>query len=147
MRASPRVSCRCSALARFSDAALRRLRAQAKRDSWLLNQAIEFYSCFISYSHAEKPFAYRLHDTLQSRGIRCWLDEHQVLPGDAITTQTAGPFVQRKSPSLTRPSMDASIASSRSLSMRIMMGWVSGSPKRQLNSNTMGPRAVIMMPQ
>ena len=87
MRASPRVSCRCSALARFSDAALRRLRAQAKRDSWLLNQAIEFYSCFISYSHAEKPFAYRLHDTLQSRGIRCWLDEHQVLPGDDIYDQ------------------------------------------------------------
>ena len=31
--------------------------------------------------------------------------------------------------------------------MRIMMGCVSGSPKRQLNSSTMGPRAVIMMPQ
>ncbi|HEY2171903.1 MAG TPA: toll/interleukin-1 receptor domain-containing protein, partial [Candidatus Angelobacter sp.] len=45
---------------------------------------IEFYSCFISYSHADKPFARKLHDTLQSRGIRCWLDEHQLLPGDDI---------------------------------------------------------------
>lgn len=43
--------------------------------------AIEFYSCFISYSHADKSFARRVHDTLQGRGIRCWLDEHQMLPG------------------------------------------------------------------
>jgi uncharacterized protein YjbI with pentapeptide repeats len=45
---------------------------------------IEFFSCFISYSHADKAFAQRLHDTLQGRGIRCWLDEHEVLPGDDI---------------------------------------------------------------
>jgi hypothetical protein len=45
---------------------------------------IEFYSCFISYSHADKPFARKLHDSLQARGIRCWLDEHQLLPGDDI---------------------------------------------------------------
>ena len=48
----------------------------------LLNQAIEFYSCFISYNHADKVFARRLHDTLQGRGIRCWLDEKQIRPGD-----------------------------------------------------------------
>jgi hypothetical protein len=46
-----------------------------------------FYSCFISYSHAEKSFARRLHDALQGRGIRCWLDEHQLLPGDKIYTE------------------------------------------------------------
>jgi len=45
---------------------------------------IQFYSCFISYSHADKSFARRLHDTLQGRGIRCWLDEKQLLPGDDI---------------------------------------------------------------
>jgi hypothetical protein len=50
----------------------------------LLNQAIQFYSCFISYSHEDKAFAQRLHDQLQGRGIRCWLDEHQLLPGDDI---------------------------------------------------------------
>ena len=45
---------------------------------------IEFYSCFISYSHSDKLFARKLHDSLQKRGIRCWLDEHQLLPGDDI---------------------------------------------------------------
>jgi hypothetical protein len=53
----------------------------------LILQPIEFYSCFISYSHADKSFAGRLHDTLQGRGIRCWLDEHQMLPGDDIYEQ------------------------------------------------------------
>jgi len=50
----------------------------------LLNRAIEYYSCFISYSNADKSFARRLHDQLQARGIRCWLDEHQILPGDDL---------------------------------------------------------------
>jgi hypothetical protein len=50
----------------------------------LVTTPIQFYSCFISYSHADKSFARRLHDTLQGRGIRCWLDEHQLLPGDDI---------------------------------------------------------------
>jgi uncharacterized protein YjbI with pentapeptide repeats len=48
----------------------------------LLNQPIQFFSCFISYSHTDKPFARRLHDTLQGQGVRCWLDEKQLLPGD-----------------------------------------------------------------
>jgi hypothetical protein len=39
---------------------------------------------FISYSHQDKSFARRLHDALQGFGIRCWLDEHQMLPGDDI---------------------------------------------------------------
>lgn len=46
--------------------------------------AIQLYSCFISYSHADKSFARRLYDTLQGRGIRCWLDEKQMNPGDDI---------------------------------------------------------------
>ena len=50
-------------------------------------EPIQFYSCFISYSHADQSFARRLHDTLQGRGIRCWLDEHQMLPGDDIFEQ------------------------------------------------------------
>ena len=50
----------------------------------LVTQPIEFFSCFISYSHADKSFARRVHDTLQWRGIRCWLDEHQMNPGDDI---------------------------------------------------------------
>ena len=50
----------------------------------LIGKPIEFYSCFISYSHKDKPFARRVHDQLQARGIRCWLDEHQMHPGDDI---------------------------------------------------------------
>jgi TIR domain/Pentapeptide repeats (8 copies) len=53
----------------------------------LVVSPIEFYSCFISYSHEDKSFARRLHDTLQGRGIRCWLDEKQLLPGDDIYEQ------------------------------------------------------------
>jgi hypothetical protein len=47
-------------------------------------EPVQFYSCFISYSHSDKPFARALHDTLQGRGIRCWLDEKQLLPGDDL---------------------------------------------------------------
>ena len=50
----------------------------------LVRCPLEFYSCFISYSHADKFFACRLHDQLQGRGIRCWLDEHQIPPGGLI---------------------------------------------------------------
>jgi hypothetical protein len=53
----------------------------------LLNEAIQFFSCFISYSHDDKPFAKRLYDTLQGRGVRCWLDEKHMLPGDDIYEQ------------------------------------------------------------
>mgnify|MGYP001577554143 FL=1 len=52
--------------------------------SSLLNQPVQFYSCFISYSHEDKAFARLLHDRLQGQGIRCWLDEHQLLPGDDL---------------------------------------------------------------
>lgn len=53
--------------------------------SLLLPQAIQFYSCFISYNHTDKAFARRLHDTLQGRGIRCWLDEKQLGPATTST--------------------------------------------------------------
>lgn len=47
----------------------------------------EYYSCYISYSHKDKSFAHRLFKTLQDHGIRCWLDEKQLLPGDTIIDQ------------------------------------------------------------
>ena len=50
----------------------------------LVTRPIDFYSCFISYSHADKAFARRVHDTLQGHGIRCWLDEHHLLPGGDV---------------------------------------------------------------
>lgn len=44
----------------------------------LFIQPVQFHSCFISYSTADRPFAWKLHEHLQARGVRCWLDEHQV---------------------------------------------------------------------
>jgi Pentapeptide repeats (8 copies)/TIR domain len=41
-------------------------------------------SLFITYSHEDRPFARRLHDHLQARGIRCWLDEKPALPDGDI---------------------------------------------------------------
>ena len=43
-----------------------------------------FHSCFISYTHTDKPFARRLYDALQARGVECWLDEKDLRPGDPI---------------------------------------------------------------
>lgn len=55
----------------------------------LTEQPVQFYSCFISYSHKDKSFAHRLHDALQGRGIRCWLDEKQLLPGHNMYDEVA----------------------------------------------------------
>lgn len=48
---------------------------------------IQMYSAFISYSHADSVFACKLFEALQNMGIRCWHDEHQMLPGDDIRDQ------------------------------------------------------------
>ena len=50
----------------------------------LVDNPIQFYSCFISYSQKDQSFARRLHNDLQAKGIRCWLDEKAILPGDDI---------------------------------------------------------------
>jgi hypothetical protein len=43
-----------------------------------------FYSCFISYSHADEAFAVKLYSGLEQHGIRCWLDKKELLPGDDL---------------------------------------------------------------
>lgn len=48
----------------------------------LFDGAINYYSCFLSHSHLDKDFARLLYQRLEERDIRCWLDEHQMLPGD-----------------------------------------------------------------
>ena len=47
-------------------------------------QPIQFLSCFISYSRNDRIFAQRLYKHLKVSGIRCWLDEKQLLPGDDL---------------------------------------------------------------
>jgi uncharacterized protein YjbI with pentapeptide repeats len=50
----------------------------------LLNQAIQHYSCFISYSSKDQEFAERLHADLQNKGVRCWFAPHDLRIGDKI---------------------------------------------------------------
>jgi hypothetical protein len=42
---------------------------------------LEFYSCFISYSNTDQPFADRLHADLQNRGVRCWFAPKDIQGG------------------------------------------------------------------
>jgi hypothetical protein len=49
----------------------------------LFNQAIRYYSCFISYSTKDQKFADRIYGDLQAKGIRCWFAPHD-LPGGKI---------------------------------------------------------------
>jgi uncharacterized protein YjbI with pentapeptide repeats len=53
----------------------------------LLNEAIQFYSCFISYSTEDQPFAERLHADLQNKGVRCWFAPHHIQAGKKIHEQ------------------------------------------------------------
>jgi uncharacterized protein YjbI with pentapeptide repeats len=51
----------------------------------LLNRPIGFISCLISYSHSDSGLVvHLLYKKLQARGIRCWLDKHEMKPGDRI---------------------------------------------------------------
>lgn len=48
----------------------------------LTGRAIEFYSCFISYSSKDEEFAERLYADLQSKGVRCWFAREDLKIGD-----------------------------------------------------------------
>ncbi len=43
-----------------------------------------YYSCFISYSSKDVAFAKRIHDELTTRGVHCWMDSHEIVPGADI---------------------------------------------------------------
>jgi hypothetical protein len=49
-----------------------------------LNQAIQHYSCFISYSSKDDEFVHRLYADLQNKGIRCWFAPHDMKIGAKI---------------------------------------------------------------
>ena len=50
----------------------------------LTGNAIQFYSCFISYSSKDQEFAERIHADLQSKGVRCWFAPHDLPIGKKI---------------------------------------------------------------
>jgi hypothetical protein len=53
----------------------------------LTGKALEFYSCFISYSTQDQEFAARLHADLQDNGVRCWFAPHDIQAGKKIHEQ------------------------------------------------------------
>ena len=52
--------------------------------SSIVNRAIEYYSCFISYSSQDQAFAQRLYTDLQNNGVRCWFAPEDMKIGDKI---------------------------------------------------------------
>lgn len=53
----------------------------------ILNQPVQFYSCFISYSTRDQGFAERIHSDLQNKGVRCWFAPHDIKGGKKIHEQ------------------------------------------------------------
>jgi hypothetical protein len=49
--------------------------------------AIQFYSCFISYSTKDEDFAERLHADLQARNVRCWFAPEDMQGGKKLHEQ------------------------------------------------------------
>jgi hypothetical protein len=50
----------------------------------LTSEAIQYYSCFISYSRKDQAFVERLYADLQSKGVRCWYAPEDMKIGDKI---------------------------------------------------------------
>jgi hypothetical protein len=48
------------------------------------NQIVNDGSIFISHNSLDKPFARKLSGDLESEGLRTWVDEAEILPGDSI---------------------------------------------------------------
>ncbi|MBZ5619509.1 MAG: toll/interleukin-1 receptor domain-containing protein [Acidobacteriia bacterium] len=48
----------------------------------LVNEPIQFYSCFISYSTRDDEFVHRLYADLQVKGVRCWFAPEDIKIGD-----------------------------------------------------------------
>lgn len=55
--------------------------------SSLIGKAIEYYSCFISYSSKDEDFARRLHEGLQGRNVRTWFAPEDLKIGDRFRSR------------------------------------------------------------
>ncbi len=53
----------------------------------LCADAIEFYSCFISYSHKDEEFAKRLHSRLRDAHLRVWFAPEDIKGGEKLHEQ------------------------------------------------------------
>ena len=50
----------------------------------LVGKAIDFYSCFISYSSQDDDFAQRLYADLQAKNVRCWKFDENAKWGEPL---------------------------------------------------------------
>ena len=50
----------------------------------VFDQAIQYFSCFISYSAIDEEFAKRINSDLQNSGVRCWFAPHDLPIGEGI---------------------------------------------------------------
>jgi hypothetical protein len=50
----------------------------------LVGKAIDFYSCFISYSTKDDDFAQRLYADLQAKNVRCWKFDENAKWGEPV---------------------------------------------------------------
>jgi TIR domain/Pentapeptide repeats (8 copies) len=48
----------------------------------LAARPIDYYTCFLSYSHEDQEFTKRLYADLQAEGVRCWYAPHELIQGD-----------------------------------------------------------------
>lgn len=53
----------------------------------LINQPIQFHSCFISYSSEDEDFAKRIYADLQDNGVRCWYAPEDMKIGDKFRSK------------------------------------------------------------
>jgi TIR domain/Pentapeptide repeats (8 copies) len=53
----------------------------------MAGRPIESYSCLISYSIKDQEFAERLHSDLQTKGVRCWFEPHDLKVGSKLHEQ------------------------------------------------------------
>jgi hypothetical protein len=53
----------------------------------LVGKAIEYYSCFLSYSSKDDEFARRLYNDLQGRNVRTWFAPEELKIGDRFRTR------------------------------------------------------------
>jgi hypothetical protein len=76
----------------------------------LVGKAIEFYSCFISYSSNDDEFARRVHADLQDNGVRCWFAPEHMKIGDKIrlTIDESIRFYEKLLLILSEPSINSS---------------------------------------
>jgi hypothetical protein len=49
--------------------------------------AVQYYTCFISYSTKDQAFADRLYADLQAKGVRCWFAPYDIKGGRKIHEQ------------------------------------------------------------